>query len=587
MKNPKLFKKFVAWRQQGTNNYYVFIIAAIIVGVFTGIGAVILKNSVHFVHELFVPHRKHNSFSLFIFPFVGLMLTYIYIKISKLDLKPGLYLLLYSASCNSAYLKPHNVFTSLIGCVFTIGFGASGGLESPNMATGGGIASMVSKFFKLPYRQRVLLIGVATAGTISAIFKAPVTGIIFALEVIMIDLTSFSVIPIVLASVTASLTSYLFLGSNVIYDIKSDAVFIMSHIPLYIILGVTLGFFALFFSKMYIGLKKMFHKIKRLFFRFFIAGIIVGSLIYLFPAIFAEGYIALNSAIVGDYAYLFENSLFEQFDSNMGMIIFFFLLIAIAKAFSTSVTISAGGIGGFFTPILFIGANIGLFFSHIFNKLNLNISHKTFALVGMGGLISAVMHAPLSSVFFISELTGDFSVLIPLLLSSTSSFITVRLFQKHNFFSEELAQKKILLTHHADQNVLTILKLKDLVETNFIKMSPEDNLGDLTEAVKVSKRDLFPVVDKNNVFLGVVSLNRIRKIMFKPKLYSKIKVTELMIFPGVFVELDHHLADVAEKFEKTKCYNILVLQNGKYVGFLSRSKFFLHYRKLLNTFSDY
>ncbi|MBN2662180.1 MAG: chloride channel protein [Bacteroidales bacterium] len=585
MKKYNILKKFTYWRQKGDNNYYVFVFASVLVGVFTGLGAVIIKNSVHYIHEFLIPHRNNVVFGFFIFPFLGLFLTYLYIKLFKLDIKPGIYNLLYATSRNNGFLKPHNTFSSIIGSVLTVGFGASGGLESPNMSTGGGIASLVSKLFKLPYRQSIILIGVATAGTISAIFKAPVTGIIFAIEVIMIDLTTFSIIPIVLASVSASLTSYLFLGSNIIYNLKVETIFMMKEVPFYIILGIATGFFALFFSSMYLSLKKKFNKIEKKIYRFLIAGVIVGFFVYLFPAIFAEGYAALNSAIEGNHYYLFENSLFEKYSNNISVIILFFLIIAIAKAFATSVTVSAGGIGGFFTPILFSGANIGLFMSHIFQKNKMDISHETSALVAMAGLISAMMHAPLSSVFFISELTGKFSLLIPLLISSSTSYIIVKIFQKHNFLVTELAQRKILLTHHADRNILTLLNLEKLIEKNFITLTPDKNLGDLVEVVKVATRDLFPIIDHENNFLGVISLNRIRKIMFKEELYDKTSVTELMIFPSTFVEISEHLETVAEKFEKTQRFNLLILNNGKYVGFLSRSHFFSQYRQLLRDFS--
>lgn len=585
MKDYKILKKFSYWRQKGDNNYYVFVFASVLVGVFTGLGAVILKNSVHYMHQLLIPHRNNAVLGFFIFPFSGLLLTYFYIKIFNLDIKPGIYNLLYATSKNQGFLKYHNIFSSIIGSVLTVGFGASGGLESPNMSTGGGIASLVSKLFKLPYRQRILLIGVATAGTISAIFKAPVTGIIFAIEVIMIDLTTLSIIPIVLASVSASLTSYLFLGSNFIYNLKIDTVFLMKEVPFYIILGIVTGFFALFFSFVYKKLKNLFNKIQKKLYRFLIAGLVVGSLVFLFPAIFAEGYTALNSAIDGNYHYLFQNSLFEKYCDNLNIIILFFLIIALAKAFATSVTVSAGGISGFFTPILFSGANIGLFMSHIFQINKIYISHETSALVAMAGLISAMMHAPLSSVFFISELTGEFSLLIPLLISSSASYIVVKIFQKHNFLVAELAKRKILLTHNADRNILTLLNLEKLIEKNFITLTPDKNLGDLVEVVKVATRDLFPIIDNNNNFLGVISLNRIRKIMFKKELYHKISVAELMIFPTTFIEITEHLEAVAEKFEKTQRFNLLVLNNGKYVGFLSRSNFFSKYGQLLREFS--
>lgn len=588
MKKLHLLKKITKWRLKGNNNYYIFIFASIIVGVLTGLGAVVLKNIVHLIQNFLLPFGdKNNGISFFIFPLAGLILTYIYIKISKLDIRAGVPNLLYSISGNSGYMKPHNLFSSIIGSVLTVGFGASGGLESPNMTTGGGLASSVSRILKLTYKQRMLLLGVASAGTISAIFKAPVTGIIFALEVIMIDLTSMTIIPIVLASITASLTSYLFLGSNFIYSLDVITIFKAKEIPYYILMGVLTGFFALFFTSLYKKLKSKFNKVKKSFVRFLTAGLIVGTFVFIFPATYAEGYTGLTAALEGDYSYLFNNFLLEPFNSNGKFIFLIFLLIAVVKAISTSVTVSAGGIGGFFTPILFVGVNLGLFMSHLFDKLGIHISHESSALVAMAGLISAMMHAPLSSVFFIGELTGGYSLMMPLLITSSIAYVTIRIFQKHNFFSEELAEKKILLTHHADQNILTILKLKDLVETNFVTVNSNSTLKDVVYAVKNGTRDLFPVVDEHNTFLGVISLNGIRKIMFKTELYDKTSVTELMIFPSVYVELNEHLSDVAEKFEKTRRYNLLVLDNGKYVGFLSRSNFFLHYRTLLAQFSDH
>jgi len=560
-------------------------LASVIVGFLTGIGAVVLKNSVHFVHTIILPFCDKNNLYFFLFPFVGMMLTYIYIKISRLEIKPGIPNLLYSISKNQGYVKPHNIFSSVVGAIFTVGFGASGGLESPNITTGAGIGSFVSNLFKLSYRQRILLLGVAAAGTISAIFKAPITGIVFALEVIMIDLTSLSIIPIVLASVTASLTSYLFLGSNYLYSFKYEASFDYNNVLFYVLMGIVSGFFALFFSKGYMKLRQWFNKIKKVFFRFVIAGVVVGFMVYMFPAIFAEGYSAINSSIEGDYAYLNKNGLFASDVLQSSYIFLLFLLIAIVKAFTSSVTVSAGGIAGFFTPILFVGLNLGLFMSHFFNTIGFDIPNENGALVGMGGLISAMMHAPLSGVFFICELTGGYSLMMPLLITSSVAYITIRLFQKHNFFSIELANQKILLTHHADKNILTILQLKNLIENNFIKVRADNKLGDLVEAVKISTRDLFPVVDDENNFLGVVSLNRIRKIMFKKELYDSLTVAELMIFPPVFAEITEHLETVAEQFEKTQSYNLLILDNGKYVGFISRSNFFAHYRKLLKEFS--
>jgi len=589
MKKVALLRKFTAWRRKGNNNYYVFVFASVVVGFFTGLGAVILKNSVHYVHK--IVHNTINDglghIGYFIFPFLGLILTYIYLKITKLEIRPGIPNLLYSISRNSGYMKPHNIFSSIIGSILTVGFGGPVGLESPNITTGGGIASAVARYFKLSYRQRILLLGVASAGTISAIFKAPLTGIVFALEVIMIDLTTMFLLPIVLASVTASLTSFLFLGTNYLYTLDVFAIFRLKEVPYYILMGIFTGFFGLFFSTLYKKSSKIFAQIKRPFLRILPAAISIGLLVWLFPSIFAEGYDTLNAAIDSDYEYLFENPILYHFQGNELALVILFLTIGFAKAFGTSITVASGGIGGFFTPILFTGANIGLFFAHFFRKLGFDFSNESSALVAMGGLIAAMLHAPLTSVFFVGELTGGYSLLVPLLITCSISYLIIKIFQKHNFFSETLAKQKILLTHHADHNILTMLNMKELIETNFITVKPTGKLRDLVEAVKISKRDLFPVVDCENNFLGVVSLNRIRKIMFKHELYDKIKITDLMIFPGVHVEINEHLEDVAEKFEKTQKFNLVVLDKGKYIGFLSRSNFFVHYRKLLREFSSH
>ncbi len=587
MRKVKYIRWLARWRQRGRNNYYLLLVASLIVGVLTGLAAVLLKNSVHFVHEL-IRNRAgadEHLWMYFFFPFLGLILTYFYLRITKLEIKPGVPNLLYAISKNAGYIKPHNLYSSIVGAILTVGFGAPKGLESPNISTGGAIGSEVARFFKLPYRQRILLLGIASAGTIAAIFRAPMTGIAFALEVIMIDLTSLSVIPIVLAAISASLTSYLFWGTNHLYQLQVLPSFHIDQIPFYVLMGLFTGVFALLFSESYIVIRRKYEKTRHKFWVVALTGVAIGLLVFSFPAMFAEGYLALNDAIRGNFEYLTKNDLFIDFSSSELLFLFGFLFIAIAKALATNLTVAVGGVGGFFTPILFAGANIGLFMSHLAQFFGFKIDHINSSLVAMAGLISGMLHAPLTAVFFIAELTGGFSLLVPLLITSAVAYIFIKIFQDKNFLAVDLAQKKILLTHHADHNVLTMLNISDLIETNFATVHPGDTLGDLVEAVKNSQRDLFPVIDEENNFLGVVSLHRIRKIMFKPELYDKIKVADLMIFPSVFADINEHLEDIAEKIHQTKVYNLVVLDNGKYVGFISRSNFFLRYRELLREFS--
>lgn len=583
----KFLRKLTKWRIKANNNYYLFVVLSIVTGFLTGLAAVILKNGVHFFSKFLMNNTSFVSqnISLLILPIIGLILTNLFIRFSKLHVGSGIPKLLSSVTKNRGFLKPHNIFSSVLTSILTVGFGGSVGLESPTVATGGGIASSVSRAFKLTYRQRILLLGVASAGTIAAIFKAPVAGIIFALEVIMIDLTTMSVIPIVLASVTASLTSYMFLGANVLYPVHITSLFEIKDVPYYIILGVFTGFFALYFSNVYMKITKGFSKIKKNYMKILVGGVTLGVLIFIFPALYGEGYVSLNMALSGDFSFLYENIFLSSFEGKIWSLIILFIVLSSLKVVAAGVTVGAGGIGGVFAPALFVGANLGLFLSFLMSFIGMHIAPENSALVGMSALVAGLLHAPLTSVFFIGEITGGYQLLIPLLISSTISYIIVRIFHKNSIYTLELANENALLTHHTDRNILTILDMKKLIETNFITVGPEKKLGDLVDIVQIATRDLFPVIDCENNFLGVVSLNRIRKIMFRAKLYDKISVTELMIFPQTFVESDEHLLSVAEKFEKTQRYNLLVLDKGKYVGFLSRSHFFSQYRQLLRDFS--
>ncbi len=587
MRRISYIRWLARWRLKERNNYFILLTASVIVGFLTGLAAVTLKNSVHYVHQLvrFEFGAEKHVLLYFFFPLLGMILTYVYLRLTRLEIKPGIPNLLYSISRNNGYIKPHNIYSSIFGAILTVGFGAPTGLESPNITTGGAIGSEVARFFKLPYRQRILLLGIASAGTISAIFRAPLTGIAFALEVIMVDLTSMSIIPIVLASITASLTSFLFWGNNHLYQLTTPVSYDLEQIPYYIFVGLFTGVFALFFSNSYKAIRRGLEKLGSMFVRMTIAGILISLLVFSFPAMFGEGYLALNDAIRGDFEYLTKNDLFINFKADELLFLTGFLMIATFKALATNLTVAAGGVGGFFTPILFAGANIGLFLSHLSVYLGYRINHQNSALVSMAGLIAGMLHAPLTAVFFIAELTGGFTLLVPLLITSAVSYIFIKLFQDKNFFAEELARKKILLTHHADHNILTMLNIKDLIETNFVTVPPDATLGDLVEAVKNSVRDLFPVVDEEGNFLGVVSLHRIRKIMFKPELYDRIKVADLMIFPSIYADLNEHLEDIAEKIQHSRVYNLVVLDKGKYIGFISRSNFFLRYRELLREFS--
>lgn len=589
MKNLNHWKKFVKWRLNHTNNYYFLLFLSILTGFGSGIAAVLIKNLVHFIQTLVKNWSLFENYNYlyFLFPLLGISIVVLFIKlILKNEVGDGVPKVLYSISRNNAFIKAHNLFSSIISSALTVGFGGSVGLEGPTVATGAAIGSNIGRTFKVAYRQKIILLGAASAGAMAAIFKAPIAGVVFALEVIMIDLTTQSIIPILLAAASGSLTSFLFTGTNVLYSFSLNDEFVLNQIPYFIILGIVTGLVAVYFTEIYTKISNIFSKIKKPFKKLLIGGSLLGLLIFIFPALYGEGYETINSALHGDYSYLFQSNIFSFNQQHFLLLFVLFLSMVLLKIIATSFTFGAGGIGGIFAPTLFTGANTGLFLAVIFKNLGFDISSSNSALVGMSGLIAGVLQAPLTGIFLIGEITHGYDLLFPLMITSTISFITVRVFEKNNIYTIQLARRKQLLTHHADKNTLTLIKMDSLIETNFLTVKINDSLGDLIKKVSKSQRNLFPVLDKDNTLLGIVDLNRIKKIMFKRDLYDKIKIKEIMYVPDVVIENENEDPDIiAEKLQKSGVFNIVVTHNGKYKGFISRANFFSHYRSLLKDFS--
>ncbi len=586
----KFWRKFLHWRLHQHNNYYLLLFLSIITGFGAGLAAVVIKNTVHFI-KLFIdkgiPSHLTNYLN-FIYPIIGIFLVVVFIKyILKQNIGDGIPKILYAISRNSGFIKAHNLFSSIVSSALTVGFGGSVGLEGPTVATGGAIGANIGKMFKLSYRQKILLLGAASAGAMSAIFKAPIAGVVFSLEVIMIDLTTQSIIPILLASVSGSLTSYLFLGTNVLYKFTLIDKFHLNQTPYFILLGIIAGFIAVYFTETYNKITNIFERMENPFKRLLIGGGLLGVLIVIFPALYGEGYETINSALRGDFSYLFNHSIFYSVSDNFLIISLMFMFMLLFKIVATSLTFGAGGIGGIFAPTLFTGANTGLFTAFISSKLGYQISFSNSALVGMAGLIAGVLQAPLTGIFLIGEITQGYGLLFPLMITATVSFIIVRIFEPNNIYSIQLAKRNELFTHNSDKNILSLLELDRLIEKNFKTVKPNWDLEQLLKVVSESERNLFPVVSDDGTFLGIVSMNRIRKIMFKPELYSKIHVKELMFSPDSFIEYKKEdAAVIAEKLQKSNNFNIVVLDNNKkYIGFISRANFFSHYRKLLREFA--
>jgi len=584
------FEKFRKYTTENVSKKQFTYIISIVIGFFVGLGAVIIKKAVHFTQWLLTSSfpEEIENYLYFFYPMIGIFLAVVYMNyIIRKKVGHGIPAVLYAISKQHGIIPKHNLFSSIFTASFTVGFGGSVGLEGPTVYTGAAVGSFFGQIFKTNYRQLIFYLGFASAAAMAAIFKAPVAGIVFALEVIMLDLTMAALIPLLLASVTAVVTSYIFMGQGAIYSIDKVDPFVFSDLPWYILLGVFTGLISTYFTLAYIKIEGIFSAMKNWWTRLLVGGSILGGLIFLFPSLYGEGYESVNSALHGETATLFERSIFFDFKDDIWVIFAMMAIILITKVIATSVTFGAGGIGGIFAPSLFLGTYSGLLFSKIVNHFGTQqISEKNFALVGMAGIISGNLHAPLTAIFLIAELTTGYELFVPLMITAATSYATTRIFVSNSVYTHQLAKRGELVTHDKDKAVMRMLFVEDLIEKNFRSIEPNATLGELVELVSESNRNVFPVVDEKNEFHGVITLDEIRHIMFKPDLYQKYKVKDLMFIPSTKVSPDESMEEVAKKFTKSGYYNLPVIKDGKYWGFISRATVFSSYRKLLKDFSD-
>lgn len=590
MRKASVLKRFLIWRIKHMSQRNFIMILSVIIGVLAGLGAVIIKNGVYLIKDLLTSNSvvDYQNYLFFGLPAIGILIAVVYVRfILRQHVGHGIPSVLFAISRSHGVIKRHNMFSSIVTSVFTVGFGGSVGLEGPTVATGAAIGSNIGQLFRLNYKQITLLLGLASAAAMSAIFKSPIAAVVFAIEVIMIDLTMASLIPLLIASVTGVLTSYFFLGQAVMYPFEIGVGFTLKDIPYYILLGLLAGLVSVYFTKMYIFVEATFSRIKRWYVKWITGGIILGVLIFLFPSLYGEGYDAVNACLQGDYSPLFNNSLFYGLKDEIIMVFVLFLMILFLKAIATSVTFGAGGVGGIFAPTLFMGAYTGLFFSTFLKYLGVgHLNPSNFALVGMGGLIAGVLHAPLTAVFLIAEITSGYQLFVPLMVTATISYATIRIFVKNSVYTHQLARRGELITHHKDKAILSMMKVGKLIEKDFRTVSPDDKLGDLVKVIASSKRNIYPVIDDQGTFCGIIVLDDIRNIMFRPELYNERTASSLMFMPGTSVDPDESMEDVALKFQETRNYNLPVIKDGKYIGFVSRANVFSEYRKLLRDFSD-
>lgn len=588
LKLNSLVTRFIVWRNKKITDRQLLLILSIVVGLLVGFGAVIIKNLVHIIQEFVSELASREQGTLYIvFPLIGLSITVLFIKyINRRPVRHGIPGVLFAISKNQGKMNSHNLYSSIISSALTVGFGGSVGLEGPTVATGAAIGSSIGRWLHLSYKQITLLLGCASAGAMSAIFKAPIAAVVFALEVIMLDLTMAAIVPLLLSSVTAALTSYLFLGQNYLYSFAISETFKLENITWYVIFGIFTGFVAVYFNKMFNLITEAFERIPNVFTRLFVGGIILGLLIFLIPSLYGEGYEAINASLRGQYGFLFNNTFYSGLRGNLIATLILFLVVLLFKVIAASLTFGSGGVGGVFAPTLFSGGIAGLFFSRLLNIIGIDVNASSFALVGMAGMIAAVIHAPLTAIFLIAEITGGYQLFMPLMIVATISYTTTKIFIPNSVYTMQLAKRGELMTHHKDKALLMMLRVHELIETDFNILRPTTTLGKLVETIKFAHRNIFPVVEEDGTFRGIIKLDDIRHIMFNSDLYDNIFVRDLMFMPEQVILSHDSVEEVARKFQISGRYNIAVLDHGKYLGFISRAKLFSSYRSLLKDFSE-
>lgn len=587
------YMKLLRWREDHIPEKSFVVILAIIIGVASGLAAVLLKFLIGTISGLVnsVTEASQANYYYLVFPIIGIFLTGIYVRyVVRDNISHGVTRVLYAIAQKKSRLKFYNMYASLASSSVTIGCGGSVGAEGPIVFTGAAIGSNLGQAFRLSPHMLMMLVGCGAAAGIAGIFKAPIAGVLFTVEVLMLDLTAGSVMPLIMASVAGATVAYVFTGYNVEFFFTQSEMFYTSRIPYVVLLGVFCGFVSVYFTKMIEVMERMFGRISRPRYRFFLGSILLSVLIFVFPPLFGEGYESINYLLNGHVEQIFNNSLFYGMRSSVGATLLLVGALCFMKVFATSATNGGGGVGGTFAPSLYVGCMAGFLFAYAVNSLGIvgptmPLSTKNFALVGMAGVMAGVMHAPLMAIFLTAEMTGGYSLFLPLLIVAAISYGTSRIFSNYSIYTKRLALQGELLTHQKDKTVLTLLKMDSVIETDFIPVHPDMSLKEMVDVISKSKRNLFPVTDDDGQLLGIVLLDDIRNIMFRPDLYRRMHVKRFMSMPPAKVELGTPMDQVMKMFDNTGAWNLPVVEEGRYVGFVSKSKIFNSYRQVLKHYS--
>ena len=568
----------------------VMIILSLFVGICCGLAAVLLKLSIEFIHHSLTSwfDGEAYNFLFLLYPGIGMLIAMLFVKyVVKDNIGHGVTKVLQAVSKNESKIRPHNMWSSMLASSVTIGFGGSVGAEAPIVYTGAAIGSNVARYMGLSYKNMTILLGCGAAGAVAGIFKAPLAGVLFTLEILLFNISMTSILPLLLSTVSATVISYIFLGDKPPFECTISP-FSMHNIPFYLLLGLFSATCSVYFTRMTLWLEDKIKSIRKPFARWAVSASCLGLLIFLFPPLFGEGYEHLHELLNGGTIDLEGQTILAFFLRKAWLVPVFFLLVLLLKVFSMSFTNAGGGVGGTFGPTLFIGAVAGFVLSRTINLIAGPgfVPEQNFVLVGMAGLMAGVMQAPMTAIFLIADMTGGYDLLIPLIITSTISYAATRMVEPYSIYTKRIAKKGELLTHDSDQAVLTLLKTGELIESDFCTVRIDATLGELVEVVAESKRNIFPVVDSRHHFQGFVSLEDIRREMFKKEQYDTTHVYNYMKSAPAYVYVDEKMDSVMKKFEQTEAWNLPVVEKDRtYVGFVSKSKIFSAYRDQLKQVS--
>lgn len=590
---PTMIDMVLEWRDKHITDRQMTIILALFIGFFASVAAFILHFIIKEIQVLLTAGFTTVTYNwlYLVFPVIGIFLTSLFVRyVVKDNISHGITRILYAISSKRSRLKPHNCWTSVIASAITIGFGGSVGAEAPIVLTGSSIGSNLGQLFKMDNKTLMLLVGCGAAAAIAGIFKAPIAGLVFTLEVLMVDLSMASLLPILVASVTATCFTYIFMGSNSLFSFHLDGEWIVERVPACILLGISCGLVSLYFIRMMTSCEGVFARLKdHRYAKLLLGGLMLSSLIFIFPVLYGEGYsainILLNSNTEADWNTLLNNSLFY---GHGQLLIIFVALVVLTKVVATSATNGGGGCGGTFAPSLFVGAFSGFLFARIWNiqQLGLYVPEKNFTLLGMAGVMAGVMHAPLTGIFLIAEITNGYDLFIPLMIVSTCSVMTISVFEPHSIYAMRLARQGKLITHHTDKAALTLMSLDSVVENDYIAVTADMPLGKLVNVISKSHSSFIPVLDSAGCILGEVDITKIRHIMFRSELYTKFCVMQIMTPVPAKVGINDRMEEVMKKFEiKNTNYLPVVDVNNRLMGYISRSRVFSLYRKMVEDLS--